>query len=901
MRPMMRMNVCLFGLVILASGWNEGSLSAGEPELSQFVRITGYGNSLNGWNSITEVSFPFPNPGIEIVEVTASQSDDNLPRNTIDGDLDTRFSAYGAGQWIAFEFSNSTELAAIQIAFHAGDERRSRIAIEGSIDGEKWNPLFLGESSGTTLGFETFAFSEHSKQILAALNERLEVLAKAVETLYQEMRLEFEDSPRNSYVRRHYGLIQWLRTELADHAIGRFELGVSFSIDEVEQIISALESGEDYLSSQRGELLWAHHSIPDDTGQPFILRVPRTYSPERSYPLLVELHGSGDRPRSGAKGEVSEDYIHVWPLARGDNQYEGVGGFTVMEMIDYLEEVFPIDSSRIELTGHSMGGKGTWTLGSRFPWRFASVAPFYGYGHDLDLENLRNVPILASHGMSDFVVPSDIGRYDLARLEKAGIDAQVLWYPGLGHSANRMIHPGLWQIAQVNRGRDYDFLFTTDHPKRGRMYWCEVVAFTDPHAKASVEAKIDLQGRIHLRLGNIAEARLRMKELPEGVCLDDLIVNGAKVDFPDLSEHTSMVYLTMVEKRVVATTEEPARKNPLYASGGAGNLYLGDPLLLVYGTLGSAEQTKALHHLAETLAGRCVPDRPMVEGRFPVCADVDLTAEDLSRCNLLLLGGAESNAFSRRIMPRLPVRLSSSQIFVENVPPLPREDTWYGCYHYNPEQPERVLYLLDLDALDGQSIETLEDRVDLLLPGMETKLPLANPDFQAVRGEQILRRLQYGQDWQWNTDASYRHLEPELFGDIEVLNRAQAKAMREATHSDFGLFALRSPAEKIRYDAEFFSWGDWATANWRTSALVVTASAAQMKEIVEKLVVTKRATLFPSWSGEDPFEMGKSYRLALYPEAFWIFRELNFNFLDVEPGAEIGPFLLLEAEPASAN
>ena len=50
-----------------------------------------------------------------------------------------------------------------------------------------------------------------------------------------------------------------------------------------------------------------------------------------------------------------------------------------MEVLNHAEELFDTDPQRTYLTGHSMGGHGSWYLGATYPDRFAAIGPAAGY------------------------------------------------------------------------------------------------------------------------------------------------------------------------------------------------------------------------------------------------------------------------------------------------------------------------------------------------------------------------------------------------------------------------------------------------------------------------------------------------------------------------------------------
>lgn len=88
--------------------------------------------------------------------VTASGDDGNIPSNTLDGSLSTRWSSNGDGEWIQFQLDGQYTLLSIDIAFHNGASRTSSFDIQVSTDGSNWSTVYSGQSSGTTTALETF-------------------------------------------------------------------------------------------------------------------------------------------------------------------------------------------------------------------------------------------------------------------------------------------------------------------------------------------------------------------------------------------------------------------------------------------------------------------------------------------------------------------------------------------------------------------------------------------------------------------------------------------------------------------------------------------------------------------------------------------------------------------------
>jgi glucose/arabinose dehydrogenase/plastocyanin/phosphatidylethanolamine-binding protein (PEBP) family uncharacterized protein len=171
----------------------------------RWVRYLGHGNigSTNPtMNSVTEVSIfgaaacevcptptptatpgldptPTPTPTQPAVDteitppgsaVTASTSDTNLPPNAVDGNLATRWSANGDGQWLQLNLGTAQTVSYVKVAFYQGNMRTSSFDLQCSNGGGVWTNLRAGiVSSGTTLNLETFDFPDASCQYVRYL------------------------------------------------------------------------------------------------------------------------------------------------------------------------------------------------------------------------------------------------------------------------------------------------------------------------------------------------------------------------------------------------------------------------------------------------------------------------------------------------------------------------------------------------------------------------------------------------------------------------------------------------------------------------------------------------------------------------------------------------------------
>ena len=90
---------------------------------------------------------------------TASGNDGNVPGNAVDGNLSTRWSSNGVGQWIRGDLGAVKSLTALDIAWYQGASRASKFVIATSADGTTFTQVFSGTSSGKTASFERYTFA----------------------------------------------------------------------------------------------------------------------------------------------------------------------------------------------------------------------------------------------------------------------------------------------------------------------------------------------------------------------------------------------------------------------------------------------------------------------------------------------------------------------------------------------------------------------------------------------------------------------------------------------------------------------------------------------------------------------------------------------------------------------
>jgi predicted peptidase len=105
----------------------------------------------------------------------------------------------------------------------------------------------------------------------------------------------------------------------------------------------------------------------------------------------------------------------------------------LMELIKEVKTKLPVDTSRIYITGLSMGGYGTFDAIERYPHVFAAAVPVCGGGDTSKASSIAHIPIWIFHGAEDAVVNPQLSLDMVEALTKAGAHPGFTQYPEVGH------------------------------------------------------------------------------------------------------------------------------------------------------------------------------------------------------------------------------------------------------------------------------------------------------------------------------------------------------------------------------------------------------------------------------------------------------------------------------------
>lgn len=435
----------------------------------------------------------------------------------------------------------------------------------------------------------------------------------------------------------------------------------------------------------------------DASVQYHAIRPPINYDPKQSYAMQLTLHGASVE----AIGQVGACYskydsFMVAPTNRRPYglDWQEWGRMDALEALADFTASHPIDPDRVYLTGHSMGGHGTWYLGALYPDKWAAIGPssgwvsFFSYGGgnapkagDSRIEALERsklesdtlslkgnyalLPIYANHGDKDDNVP--VSEMRAMRKELEGLHPDVRWHeePGAGHWYDTSDYPGADCMDNPERNAFFaqrrrpalptEFSFRTQNPfVSDRCYWAQVLQQKTPGMISAIKVRL-IPGaqRLEVETDNVRRFRLDMSSFRSAKDFAAKI-DGASLTCPSSNE---LVFEASPSGWSLAAAFGPGlRKGPSTAS--PFKYAFNHKMVWVYGTHGTPEENAAVLAKARF-------DAAMwwyrANGQVRVLSDTEFAAAREVGVNVILYGNADMNtAFS--LLAACPVQVRRGRV-----------------------------------------------------------------------------------------------------------------------------------------------------------------------------------------------------------------------------------------------
>jgi pimeloyl-ACP methyl ester carboxylesterase len=439
----------------------------------------------------------------------------------------------------------------------------------------------------------------------------------------------------------------------------------------------------------------------DGSVQYYGLRPAGNEDPTDPEALVLSVHGAAVEAINQTGSYRSKPWAHiVAPTNRrpyGFN-WEDWGRLDALEVLNIAESSLNVDPRRVYLTGHSMGGHGTWHLGALYPDRFAAIGPsagwisFWSYrprgemalttpiqgmlmratlpSRTMDLvTNYRDLGIYIIHGADDDNVPAEQSRMMVERLADFHRDFTYHEEPDAGHwwdksdeeGADCVDWPPLFDFfarhTRPEPGEIREVDFVTPNPGVTSCYrWACVAQQVRPLEMSRVRLRFDPGLRRFVGDTENVE-RLRLS-IPEGGAEPvDLTIDGQELG---VQATENIIWLRRSGERWMPASHPPPTAKGPHRNGTFKDAFR-NRMVLVYGTQG----TPAENDWALTKA-RFDSEQFWYQGNggVDVLPDTLFAAADFPDRNVVLYGNADANGAWTSLMEGSPVHVSEGRVRV---------------------------------------------------------------------------------------------------------------------------------------------------------------------------------------------------------------------------------------------
>jgi len=441
-------------------------------------------------------------------------------------------------------------------------------------------------------------------------------------------------------------------------------------------------------------------SAIDSSCQYHAVLYPKDYDPARRYALILSLHGAGVEASGQADAYKPKDWAFV--VAATNRRpfgfdWQDWGRLDAIEALNHVLADLPVDRDRVLLSGHSMGGHGTWHVGLTHSDRFAAAAPEAGWPdiqlyvpmflqraaifadppqlavRDMAMRpdnvpamlvNALNLPLFLLHGGDDDNVPTIHGRTFAEWLNELGYKYSYKEVPNRPHwwsyedglaCVDDTDLMGFLETQRRDPGPRHIRFRTADLGQSNRNYWTVIERVRVVGRDADIEAWAT-DSLISVKTTNVAQFSLELTGAPFFAGMVRIEVDGDRVGqkygLPGrLTFHATASGWAAGPARTAASAKTPNLYGPAKQA-------MMKPFLLVYGTADAG--LSALLCQAATQEG--MRWWLIGNGRTQVVPDSEVTASDVARYNLVLYGGANENSVTKRIADRLPIRVKEGRM-----------------------------------------------------------------------------------------------------------------------------------------------------------------------------------------------------------------------------------------------
>lgn len=459
---------------------------------------------------------------------------------------------------------------------------------------------------------------------------------------------------------------------------------------ELDHLAGALERSTDPYEGRTGPMRRALRSPIDGDYSELGVYVPPWYKPSgtRKFPLVVGLHGMNgfsmgvmrwlfgfDDPKREQAWEDRHvgtlppaDAFVITPFGHGNSLYRELGETDIMHAVDWAMRRFPIDPTRVTITGMSMGGIGSASVPFHRPHLFAAAEPLCGYhsylirsdvsGRGLRpwerylaeersnvmwAENGEHLPLFIVHGTQD--LPEENSGVLIDRYEKLHFSVKHE-HPESGHNVWQETYEDLKGLGWLlNRRRDLHpshVRFKTTRTRWNTSAWVTVDELTGETTWGDIDARVQKKTKtIIATTSGIAQVTFKREgEVFEGAPVT-VTIDGQRIAF---DENEPIVLGREGGVRTGTWRKGAVAHAGLFKHGkvtGPIRDVFSEPIVFVYA---ADEEARANEQVARHFA----KIRPGVTVAYPIMSDVEFLAknEPLANERALFLVGRKNSVLS---------------------------------------------------------------------------------------------------------------------------------------------------------------------------------------------------------------------------------------------------------------
>ena len=495
-----------------------------------------------------------------------------------------------------------------------------------------------------------------------------------------------------------------------------------------------VEAGGSSWTKKTGHVVRGYISSTDGSVQPYGLTIPASYDGSKPMRLDVWLHGtqlelnevrfinqqSGDHATSQIP---AEDYIQVEPLGRMNNSYRYAGETDVFEAIASVEQRYKIDLKRILVRGHSMGGQ-AWHLGLQHPGFFAALEASAGYvdtheyararlpkeGLPPYQETMLHYYDSQDYALNAFDVPSvGYGGENDAQLRASVKIREALVKEGfhftqetpyrwttkdlravlflVGPKTGHAWHPDskaeseafLRKVLETADKAPNHLRFVTYTARWDKCYWLSVDALDETYQRAEVDAtRTDDPKKYTVTTKNVS--RISFNGPAASYALDGQTINaGANPTLDKANGKWTIGSGKSAGLRKIHGLQGPiddAFREPFIAVRGTGQPW-------------NAEAQDYAQRRFDMLKGDFAK---WMRGDIRVKDDTAVTAADIASSNLILFGDPGSNSLIAKVIGKLPIQWTRTEIAVGSEK-VPAAGNTVAMIYPNPLNPQKYIVI----------------------------------------------------------------------------------------------------------------------------------------------------------------------------------------------------------------